>query len=632
MLGNDALSQLKALKTEIRSTKDFFEGEVVPSSGKFGFIIVGEDRHFLPPTEMERVLPGDEVKFCLVPGRDDQQQAELDSIVKKSSAPMFGTYQIRNNNHFIDVSFGRSSRWLFVPPAKRKNHEDGELVQASLIRHPFKTGKAAVEVAQSYGLPSAPWAKQAFIAAKYALTQLPDNIAVPAEPAVQRTLDLTDIPFVTIDSASTRDIDDALFAKATEHGFELKVAIADASAWVTPGSELDTLAMQRGTTVYLPGRQLSMLPSELATDRCSLIANENRSALVITLTITADGECTDSNFEFAQIKSHAKLSYAEVANYYDNATAIDASDDLINASLDQLKLAQEALLKWRSEHCIMMDDRNDYYYEVDSDGHLVTTHLDTRNSAHRVVEECMLAANRAAGELLEANNTGLFSSHAGFRPERQEAVELICEEQKPELNGEFGSLEHFVSLMQSLRSKETNEKPLVAPLTRMLQPGQITPEANPHFGLGFNRYATITSPIRKYQDLVNHRCIAAIIENQTCTLPSQELGEKIQLATVAARRASSDVEQWLSSEFYGEHLKGQTTTARVAMINSGGLAVQLIETGCEGFVDLRKQRPSFDPNYMTLEHQETTYVLEQFVDVKVTGYDKAQSRLTVELA
>jgi len=632
MLGNDALSQLKALKTEIRSTKEFLEGEVIASSGKFGFIIVGEDRHFLPPTEMERVIPGDLVKFCLVPGRDDQQQAELDSVIKKSTADLFGTYQIRNNNHFIDVSFGRTSRWLFVPPAKRKDHQDGELVKASLIRHPFKTGKSAVEVAESYGLPSAPWAKQNFVAARYQLTALPGDISVPSEAYIQRELDLTNIPFVTIDSASTRDIDDALFAKATDSGFEVKVAIADASAWIEPNSDLDKTAEQRATTVYLPGKQLSMLPSELATDRCSLVANEERSALVITLMISNSGECTDSTFEFARIKSHAKLSYSEVANYYDNQVSIEGVDDQINQSLDQLRLAQQALINWRSEHCIMMEDRNDYYYEVDTDGHLVATHLDIRNSAHRVVEECMLATNRAAGELLAANNTGLFSSHAGFRAERKEAVDLICEEQKPELAGEFGSLEHFISLMQSMRAKETQEQPLAAPLTRMLQPGQITPEANAHFGLGFNRYATITSPIRKYQDLVNHRCIAAIIEGNELIKPSIELGEHIQLATVAARRSSSDVEQWLSSEYFGEQLKGQTAQARIAMINSGGLAIQLIETGCEGFVDLRKQRPSFDPNYMTLEHQEKRFVLEQLIDVKIIGYDQAQSRLVVELA
>lgn len=631
MLGNDALSQLKQLKTDIRSTKEFFEGEVVPSMSSFGFVVNGDTRHFLPPTEMERVFAGDRIKYYLVPGRDDQEQAEIDSLLESPVKEVFGVYRVRGPNHFVEAEFGRSNRWLFVPPAKRQKHEEGDLVKASIMRHPFKTGKAAVNVVEHFGAPSADWAKHRYVEARYGLTPLPTDIEVPEQPVLQRELDLTDIPFVTIDSASTRDIDDAVFAKTTDNGFELTVAIADPMAFVSTDSALNEVAKSRATTAYLPGVQLAMLPSELATDRCSLLPEVTRSALVITMQIAADGAIGEYSFRFANIKSAAKLSYAEVAAHLTCEQALTADDAVLN-SLAALSQVQAALTDWRTKHCLVMEDRHDYGYHVDENGKLVASTIERRNQAHRLVEECMLATNRTAGAFLASHNTGLFAAHAGFREDRIDNVNQLATDQQLAETTEVFSLSQFKALMQAASGKETAELPLRAPLSRMLQPGMVTNQPTPHFGLGFDHYATITSPIRKYQDLVNHRAIAAILADDKPAAIDTETADAIQVAQLAARRASSELEQWLSAEHYATELKDQTVAARIGMINSGGLAVQLIETGCDAFVDLRKQKPSLDQTYFTLTLGEQTFMLEQQVMIKVLGYDQQQRKLRVALA
>ncbi len=634
MLGNDALSQLKQLKTDIRSTKEFFEGDVVGSMSSYGFIVNGDTRHFLPPNEMERVFPGDRVRYCLVDGRDDQKQAELDKLIESPTTELFGVYRVRGTNHFVEAEFGRSSRWLFVPPAKRDKHEDGDLVQAKVIRHPYKTGKAAVQVTKHFGAPSAAWAKHRFVEARYNLEPINEQLDVPSKPLLTRDLDLTDIPFVTIDSASTRDIDDALFAESTDNGYRLVVAIADPMAYIAEGDQLDSVARSRGTTTYLPGVQLPMMPSELATERCSLLPEQVRSALIITMQVSDSGEISDYEFKFANVQSVAKLSYNDVAAHIDGEKELEASEAVLS-SIETLTKVQKAIYSWRSANCLVMEDRHDYGYAVNDEGQLTEAVIDRRNSAHRVVEECMLATNRTAGSFLASHNKGLFSAHAGFRDERLETVAQIVSEQSLSEPSDAIDLAQFKQIMQAASEKETADQPLRAPLTRMLQPGIVTPNPAPHFGLGFDHYATVTSPIRKYQDLTNHRAIASIL-NQTDSTLDQEaattLGESIQDAQLAARRASNELEQWLSNEHYGAQLQGQTLKARIAMINAGGLAVQLIETGCEGFVDLRKQKPSLDQTYLRLTLGEQTFVLEQQLDVVVKGYDAQQRKLQLTLA
>lgn len=278
MLNNSALQQLAQLKTNLVAQKDIAQGTVRSTTKRFGFVLLDDGREaFLDPDQMLRVLPDDRVEVEITTNSKDQLEAKLDKLLSSSLTEFVGRYVNKGNNFFVEPDVFNFTRWLFVPPQDRKGLSVDDLVRCTVSRHPFSDGKAQVKIIARLGKTDEPGIENRYTVAKF---QLPNEWTAPAQnqassinwsPLVfdNGELDLTHLPFVTIDSENTRDMDDAIYIAANENGWELITAIADPSKQIDIDSPLELAARERASTVYLLGQSITMLPAELSHDTYS---------------------------------------------------------------------------------------------------------------------------------------------------------------------------------------------------------------------------------------------------------------------------------------------------------------------------------------------------------------------------
>ncbi len=633
MLDPNALSQLRQLKQTIEAQKDRAEGTVRGSQGRFGFVRLDDGRDiYLSPEQMLRLFPDDRIAIEVVSGSDGKPVAQVEQLLASPLREFTGHYVVRDNAHFVEPDLPLMSRWLFVPPKLRRGANHGDFVRARINRHPFEDGKPQAKVEAIIGNADKP-----FIEADYALARFgcPGEALVVDEQDL-RTPDLTlretltHIDFITIDGTDTEDMDDALHAEPHDEGWTLRVAIADPDAWIAPGSKLERAVAARGCSVYLPGRTIPMLPRALANERCSLLAGEERAALVCTLQVARDGTLGEFRFSEACIRSRARLDYDTAAALIADGTEAAAGGTL--AALNEVATALSAQ-RWRDH--LLMPDRPDYRYSVDERGHLTAIHRTEKNAAHRLVEECMVATNRCAAEWLR-DEDALFVDHPGFRPERLETIRKLIADHCPTLAGPENNendpttLSGYIAIMQGLESAST-ELPLRAVASRALARSQFSRRAAPHFGMGLPAYTTITSPIRKFGDLLLHRTIKAKLAGKPVAPIDDATLANLQASSDRARQTARLAEQWLECLWLLQQPE-QPHDGIISHLNSSGFTVRLEESGIEGFVDTRKrpEKFSFDQTLMRLTSGERSYQLEQRVRVTVAAVDV--KRRSVQLA
>lgn len=636
MLDSKALAQLQTLKTDIKATKPLFTGTVKGTGRSFGFVINDEtaDEYFLPPESMSKVFPGDKVRFFVEEQADGKVRAELEGLESSSLTTFIGRYVERGKVQGVEPEDASHGKWLFVPPKKASDARHGQWVKASVSRHPWETGKAQAEVMAVLGSEQEPGTWHALAIEKYGLQrEFTADIEAAAEQLSDAQIealgagrvDLRDLAFVTIDSASTRDMDDALFAEEDEHhGWLLRVAIADPSVWFEPGSALDAAASQRLTTTYLPGLPLSMLPERLANDLCSLLPEQDRLALVFELRVEQDGRISRTEIKPALINSHAKLSYSEVSTWLDGDSPIPAQ----HWHLETLHACCKALRQWRETEALVMQDQPDYRVKVDENLAVVDVRREDKQTAHLLVEECMLAANREAARWLQEGEA-LFMTHPGFRADRGDELKGLLRETAPQVADEDGySLEGFRQIMRA--AKQQADGPLHKVLQKRLERGAWSQTVQPHFGLGFDAYTTVTSPIRKYTDLTLHRIIHAQLSGSTASVPAglvEELNERLSLS----RRAANEVDNRLRLDWLNQQPQSGWA-GKIVHINSGGLMVQLVDNGATGFVDMRSASPklSYDPLRVIMKNDQRQFELDQAVTVRIVKNDGQKLELALE--
>lgn len=647
MLNADALQQLKQLKTDIRSSKEFAEGRVRGSNGKFGFVVLDDGREaFLSPTEMERVFPGDRVRVSLNEEDKGKLSAELDALLGSELKYLVGQYVQRGQGHFVQPSENGLSRWIFLPPKARGKAQPGEFIACVINRHPFKDGKAQARVETVIGKPDMPGIEHAFVVAQHQLPEQfgqaaqkqAEEIKVRLESATAGRPDLSELGFVTIDAPSTLDMDDALAVTRRDGGWTLHIAVADPSSLIEEGSPLDREAFKRAHSQYLPGETLPMLPRDLCENLFSLVAGELRPVLAVHIDIDSDGSIGDSRYEFAAIRSQHKLSYEQVSRFIqagENGGDESAVPEEQQESLRNLADLSAARASYRAGHSLIMEDRPDYAIYLNDKRKIERIEKQERNVAQRMVEEAMLATNISIGRKLADIQQGCFSVHLGFRDERMGEVKSLLKETLPEYaEKDLHQLENYLALVKFL---ETHHEPqmqyLLAVLKRMLRPGQLDNKPGAHLGLGLEAYATVTSPIRKYNDLHNHRVLRAAAEERKAKALGDEEMESLQDSLIRGRQANRALEQWLYAQFMKDR-KGQEFTGRITLVNGAGLGVRLDENGIDGFVRLnsdKKNLPEFDGKHLKLTHNEKTYQLEQQVTVKVASVDVDKRRIALEL-
>ena len=659
MLSNDALAKLSQLRDTIHVSKDIALGTVRGTTGRFGFVKLDDGREaFIDPGQMVRVFPDDRVEVSIVSNEKGQLAVELEKLISSPVKQLYGQYCIRGKGHFIVTELQQARRWIFLPPKYRAGAKDGDYITAQVVRHPYHDGKSQAKVLAVLGNQQTPGIERLCALSKFnideqwpsaALDQARDICRQPI--STRNREDLQQLSFITIDSASTRDIDDALTIESHEKGWILHVAIADPSNEIDCNSPLGNLAKSRVSTVYLPGKPLPMLPEELSTDRFALMANCSRNALVCRLNITGSGEIKDYRFLFATVRSQAKLSYQQVAALLADEP-FNISGNLSDASgykhqLQELQACSQALKQYRREHHLVSSYRPDYYLRLNSQGKLEKIERAERTLAHSIVEEAMLATNICAGDLLAEHGVGIHSCHAGIKEERRKDIELLFKERLPaNTNVDTASLRNFCQLIKTLQSEEEYQ-PLLAIYRRYLQPSEFSNQPKPHFGLGIKHYATVTSPIRRYQDFYNHTVIRSLLDKQLSNeqqssearglpIESDQL-EKIKNQTLHNRQAVRYLENWLICDYMANKM-GQTFVATIALLSHRGVGVRLVDTGVEGFVNGVKPDKgapeksgdtlSFNHQRMELIWNDDCYLLDQTIKVTLTKIDHEKKKLT----
>lgn len=625
---------LAQLKQQLRDSLPKKEGVVRASDRGFGFLEVDHkgESYFITPQQMKRVMHGDRIT-ALIRSENGKEQAEPESLVTPFLTRFVARIKVIKNRLFVVPDHPVLKEVIKARPQKgldESQFKEGDWVIANLKRHGMTDEKGHFAEITEYVTfnedPEAPWW---VVLRRHDLPrQAPDidqDWTIREEGLVRE--DLTALPFVTIDGESTRDMDDALYIETLENGWKLNVAIADPTAYIEPGSALDQEAAKRAFTVYLPGRNIPMIPRHLSDELCSLVEGEERPVLCCELVILQDGSLQpDPKFFTAHIKSQGRLVYDQVSDWLENGSAegFEPSDAVRN-QLNLLQQATSARQNWRAKHTILFKDRPDYDFELNEAGEVVAIHASMRRSANKIVEEAMIAANQCAGDFL-ANTPGygVFNVHAGLDGEKfKSAQEFLINNGSPLTDESLLTLEGFCALRRWLEQQPTSY--MDNRLRRFQAYSLMSTQPGPHFGLGLAHYATWTSPIRKYGDMINHRIIKALISKQQApACPDSTFTDALSNVRRFSRMAERDIADWL----YVRYLKPAVTSqqvfaAEVMDVMRSGIKVRLLENGAVCFIPaslILKDRKRFVCNHddgRAFLDGEVFYQLGQTIEVRL---------------
>jgi exoribonuclease-2 len=589
---------LAQLKQQIKETLPTKEGTIKATDKDFGFLEVdSKTSFFIPPPYMKKCMHGDKVE-AIIRTENEKEVAEPDKLIEPSLTRFIGRIKMFKGRLNVVPDHPQLKKLSLKAKAKKglnpETLSEGDWVVAHLTRHPLKGDNTFfVEISEKITDANdkiAPWW------VTLAENDLPnseptgiDNWELKDDADLER-VDMTSVPFVTIDGESTKDMDDALFAKKNENGdFELTIAIADPTAYITPDDEMDKVARDRGFTIYLPDRNIPMLPRDLADDLCSLMENEVRPALCCTVTIAKDGVIGhDIKFFAANIQSHARLVYDHVSDWLETGSSdVWQPNETIAQVVKDLHEFAQARASWREENAVVFPDRPDYRFELSEDNDVVAIHADIRRTANRLVEESMITANICAGKALKNKfETGVFNTHAGFKDDKMaDVLELINKDnEQPFTEEQAKSLEGFSAIRRWLGNQETSY--MDNRIRKYQAYSEISNQPLPHYPMGLDIYATWTSPIRKYGDMINHRMLKALIlDKEPVQKPDDAVGEELALHRKHHKIAERNVGDWLYARTLINAPKDQTRfQGEIFDVNRAGARIRILENGASAFI------------------------------------------------
>ncbi|KZY29138.1 MULTISPECIES: ribonuclease R family protein [unclassified Oleiphilus] len=641
MLKLDSLNQLKQLKQDIKASRNLCIGTVKGSAYKFGFVTLDTNRDvYLPPDEMERVLPGDRVEVEVIKDAKNKKVAKLERLIESNTQFFCGKYIEKGKAAFVEPDIQGMCRWFFIPPQKRKKAKAKDLVVCKVTQHPFKSGKAQASIVeligtdQDIGIESLYASKKHRLETSWSKVEQEQADAISEEQIAglsEGRKNYCELPFVTIDSSSTKDIDDALYAEKAEQGWYIYIAIADPCAMIDAGSAIEKSLIKRASSVYFPGQTIAMLPEKLGSDICSLVEGKPRLAKVVKATVSETGDIESYELEQALIQSHKKLSYEVVGSFIDQGEALDECSSDIQESLKHLKTIADKRSEFRNKHNLIQKDRQEFYLELNDQGKIAEIKQKVFSSAHRIVEEAMVAANCCIAELISKSKLpGIYISHKGIRADRLESLDKVLQENIPEYKEDsLASLDSFVELSKQLSSNDELTRYQLL-ISRQLEKSQLSLEPAPHFGMGLQQYCNFTSPLRKASDFLVHRQLDAIAANNESYINEAQI-EALSENSSKAKSAVYDVEQWLKCQYLAKNK--QTLNATIHRVFSSGFQVRLAETGIEGFVSTKEMegKYSFNQDLLCITNKEQSFQLDQAVQVKLKQIDWSRKQIQFEL-
>ncbi len=639
---------------------DLIRGRVEGHADGFGFLVPdgevsrGADL-FLGPKEMEKVLHGDRA-ICRVVGVDRRGRPEgkIVEVLERANTRVVGRVFSEHGVWFVVAENRRISQDVLLAPPEQGSAlkpAAGQVVMVEIIEQPSRQSQPIgriVEVLGNYADPGMEieialrkhelpyeFSREALTEAK----KLPEEVKKSDWKGRE---DVTSLPLVTIDSETARDFDDAVYCERSGKGYRLVVAIADVSHYVQPGGALDSEAYQRGNSVYFPRRVIPMLPEKISNGLCSLNSGVERLCMVCDMTVTASGEITGYRFYSAVMFSHARLTYTEVAAaLYEKDVAAREKLAALLPHLENLDALFRVLVKARAKRGAIDFETLETRMIFDDQGKIARIEAYERNDAHRVIEECMLAANVCASEYLKAHgHPALYRVHEGPTPERLTKLRDFLGGFGLQLSGgDSPSAKDYAQLLESIKDRPDKQL-LQTVMLRSLRQAVYSPENVGHFGLAYESYTHFTSPIRRYPDLLIHRAIKAVIGRKKY-LPKatenawEEIGMHASMTERRADEATRDVEAWLKC-YYMQDRVGEEFSGSISSVVPFGIFVALDEVFVEGLVhvsELGTDYFHFDEaaHVMLGERTGKRYRLSDRVRVQVVRADLETNKIDFRL-
>lgn len=653
---------------------DAVKGRVMAHRDGFGFLRpeTGEADWYLSGREMRSLLDGDTI-LARPAGfdRKGRVEAALVKVLDRAHSQLAGRMQRENGLFFVKPDSPRIHQLIAISPDDLHGAQEGQMVVIDVIYPEHPRDVLFGRVQEVLGEHLDPGMEIALAVRNHGIPwQWPDEVSTEAAALPEKVLprerkhriDLRGLPLVTIDGEDARDFDDAVYCEKRRGGWTLYVAIADVSHYVQVGSPLDREAENRATSVYFPGSVVPMLPEKLSNGLCSLNPDVDRLCMACELQISRAGRVTGFRFYEAVMHSHARLTYTKVGlmleSHCDEAIALREQYSERLEDLRELHALYRALRNARDSRGAIDFETVETKIQFSDDRKIERIVPVVRNDAHKIIEECMLAANTCAATLLARQKLpALFRVHEGPREEKLKNLRSFLGELGLTLSGgDTPEPADYQALLEQI-SERPDKNVIQTMLLRSMSQAVYQPDNIGHFGLGYPSYAHFTSPIRRYPDLLVHRAIRYIIRNhptlatvQAVTdapkLPAKkiypydegridQLGVHTSACERRADEASRDVTAWLKCHYLQDRV-GDSFDGVITAVTGFGLFVELTDVYVEGLVHvtaLDRDYYQFDQAGQRLigERTRKVYRLGDKVRVQVVRVNLDERKVDLEM-
>jgi ribonuclease R len=632
---------------------DLIKGQVQGHPDGFGFVAPedGSEDLFLSPREMQKALHGDLVMVREVAATDrrNKREAKIVEVLERVNNRIVGRLYEEQGIWFVVAENKRINQDILVPVAGLNKAREGQVVTVELTQQPNELTQPIGRIVEVLGHYTDPGMEIEIALRKH---DLPHEFSAEALAQARKTpkhvrkkdlgtddgiprVDLRHLPLVTIDGETARDFDDAVYAEKQGKGYRLLVAIADVSYYVRPDDALDKTALERSTSVYFPRRVIPMLPEALSNGICSLNPDVERLCLVCDMAIDLKGQIQRYQFYPAVMLSQARLTYTQVWDALTNPAGPEAEAmAAVLPHVQTLYALFKVLLGGRAERGAIDFETTETLLEFDDAGKIERIVPYARNDAHRLIEECMLAANVCAAQfLLKHEHPALYRVHDTPTPEKLENLRLFLREFNLALpGGDEPTAKDYAQLLHKIKDRPDMAL-LQTVLLRSMQQAVYAPDNVGHFGLAYEAYAHFTSPIRRYPDLLVHRAIKSVLRNEIYrpAMKWTALGVHCSANERRADEASRDVTNWLKCFFMRERI-GEEFEGTIAGVTGFGLFVSLDEVYVEGLVHISELGSDYFKHdaarhILVGERTRKVFRLSDRVRVKVVRADLETSRI-----
>ena len=595
------------------SNRGLLTGSVIANPKGFGFVVLdkgGKDLR-LSSQQMKLVFHGDKVRVRLLNRKLDAEVVNVIETVKT----VVGRLHLDGQYPYVVVDDRRIKHNIKITKLL-KECMDNQVVIVEILSSPTLDSEATGKVTDILGtyldegveIDSALHRHQ--IPSVFSDDSLSESKKLSdkvLEKEKKGRVDITHLQLITIDGDDSRDFDDAVYAEPSENGWKLIVAIADVSHYIGENSALDIEAFDRGNSVYFPHRVVPMLPEVISNGLCSLNPNVERLCMACEMSIDSLGELIDYKFYPALMLSHARLTYSQVSEILENkkSSLRDSYSNVIE-NIEFLYGLYKTLRISRQKRGVMDFDRIESQILFNDKGKIDNIIARQRNDAHKLIEECMLMANQSSAKFLGKHKEDfLYRIHPKPTSEKIEvtrqflsAVGLTLE------GGNEPESRDFAKVLKNARGRD-DENIIKTVVLRTMKQAVYTPSNEGHFGLAFEDYTHFTSPIRRYPDLLVHRAIKRVLNNQPRSPSNKmsEIGSHLSMTERRADDATRDVEQWLKCEYMRDKV-GQEFSGVISGVAGFGLFVELSEIFVEGMVSVRDLKDDYYV-YDDIHHQLT---------------------------